>query len=160
MVNMIIEKLKFNKELTVKVYNGLNSVGKEYFKHGYMGEDITPDNDSEIDDIQEFIIFRDYEEYKRILIEDMGCIEPDIWDKTVALDDSYRHSAILRIEDFQIMNPCNIPLFAEYYKNREYFDDYCFTWKAVEELGAYLLQSGFLLIHMDMDSFYFPIPSL
>ncbi len=160
-VDGFIDILKSDESVLVKVYNGLNAVGREYFKE-YHGDDIILNNNDMkwmIKDIADNLKAINKSEY----IEEMGEYGMKIDEDSVAFDDAYRHSAIVDITDITnpiVKNPCNSSIFKDVSQDNKYFDDYCFSWLSVNKYTIKFLEAGKIIVHFDgIEQFYFPLPS-
>ena len=160
-VEGFIDILKSDNSLLVKVYNGLNAVGREYFKD-YQGTDIILNNNDMnwmIQDIADNLKALNKDEFTEEMKESGMEVDEDL----VAVDDAYRHSAIVDITDITnpiVENPCKSDIFNDKCKNKKYFDDYCFTWLSVDKYAMKFLEAGKIIVHFDMmEQFYFPLPS-
>lgn len=172
LVNQFLEAL-YDLKVKYKLLKGYDKVGYEYFgqqviEDGIVWDGYMPifDGKYEPKDLKDQIsVSETYtkNQFVKEYEENMGEYDEEYEQNSVAFDDSYRHSVLVDVTDIKnpiVINPKKDKVFSKYSKNEDYFTDYCFTWKAINELANTMLERNIIFLHGDgTEQFYFPLPT-
>jgi hypothetical protein len=159
-VNSIKKEIKEDKYKLKRIFEGLNIVGKEYFGNSYSA--IYNNSNNINNDTIEYINTYTKQQFIDKIIEDQDEYTPLNKDfEEIAFDDAYRFSALLNINNLNVVNPLNCDIIKDKIesKNNKYFRDHVFSWDFVNEYYKELIKNNLVILHSDMNYLYFPLPS-
>ncbi len=173
LVRSFVNVLEDAPHLKITLMRGLNAVGRDYFGDKYAGMNNNNLN-SLNDEMFEYMGFRAMN--RKNMIEEMGYnanntnnannANNNINDprKYTAIDDAYRHTALVNITDPYnpvVENPCKTELFGEACEDEEMFSDYVFSWKALQQMASKMVSQKRIAVVQDGDShIWFPLLSV